>query len=40
MRWANEGEVKKILGASFDLSLDAHQVDKFLLEGLDKKLKY
>jgi hypothetical protein len=39
-QWANEEEVSKLLGTPFGLSLKSMQVDSFLVEKIEQKLKY
>jgi hypothetical protein len=39
-QWASAGEVSKLLGAPFGLSLSTADVDKFLADKIDKKLLY
>jgi hypothetical protein len=40
VQWAELGDISKLLGTPFGLSLSADDVDQFLIEKIDKKLKY
>lgn len=38
--WAQEGELSKLVGTMFGLSLEVHDVDNFLIKMLQKKTTY
>jgi len=40
MKWAETGDVSKLLGSLFGLSLDSKSVDDFLLDRVQKKLAF
>ena len=39
-RWAEEGDLSKLLGTSFGLYLNTQEVDHFLYTKINKKLDY
>lgn len=39
-KWAEEGDLSKLLGTPFGLNLDTRDVDQFLYKKITKKLEY
>lgn len=39
-RWAEEGDLSKLLGTPFDLNLNTSNVDQFLYSKISRKLDY
>jgi hypothetical protein len=40
VQWAGPGDISKLLGTAFGLSISVDDADQFLMEKIDKKLKY